>query len=252
MKDLLAGRVPMMLAAVTTAFPYIKDERLVSTAIGGQARALLLAELSTRIESGCVGFAVISWRGILPAKGALGERIRRHLSSCFTLTLVSVSRTSQLIVACGIAMQFEAKPLLCLREVRRRASLRADRRKCLLEVDVHEDCRRAIELTLPPVSIRPETPPFTSLKSREKYQHEQGRTEQGLVRQLRWRARSVLGSSVAQTSMPDLRQDRDCGSRGDRYGDRHRWLNRRGHATAADGAGLVPTLDRARERMDQS
>ncbi len=83
LQDVLAGHVPMMLAAVATAFPYIKDGRLVPIATGGPTRAPLLPELPTLIESGYPGFEVISWMGVLAAKGtppALVERISRDLN----------------------------------------------------------------------------------------------------------------------------------------------------------------------------
>ncbi|MFN0303375.1 MAG: Bug family tripartite tricarboxylate transporter substrate binding protein [Burkholderiales bacterium] len=82
LQDVLAGHVPMMLAAVATAFPYIKDGRLVPIATGGPTRAPLLPELPTLIESGFPGFEVVSWMGVLAAKGtppALVERISRDL-----------------------------------------------------------------------------------------------------------------------------------------------------------------------------
>ncbi len=83
LQDVLAGHVPMMLAAVATAFPFIKDGRIVPIATGGQTRAPSLPELPTLIESGYAGFEVISWMAVLSAKGtpsALIERISRDLN----------------------------------------------------------------------------------------------------------------------------------------------------------------------------
>lgn len=83
LQDVLAGRVPMMLAAVATAFPFIKDGRLVPIATGGQTRVPALPELPTLIESGFAGFEVISWMGVLAPKGtpvALIERLGAELA----------------------------------------------------------------------------------------------------------------------------------------------------------------------------
>ena len=83
LQDVLAGHVPMMLAAVATAFPYIRDGRLVPIATGGPTRAQLLPDLPTLIESGYPGFEVISWMGVLSAKDtppAHIERISRDLN----------------------------------------------------------------------------------------------------------------------------------------------------------------------------
>lgn len=83
LQDVLAGRVPMMLAAVATAFPFIKDGRLVPIATGGQTRVPALPELPTLIESGFAGFEVISWMAVLAPKGtpaALVERLSAELA----------------------------------------------------------------------------------------------------------------------------------------------------------------------------
>jgi tripartite-type tricarboxylate transporter receptor subunit TctC len=83
LQDVLAGRVPMMLAAVATAHPFIKDGRLVPIATGGQARVTSPPELPTLIESGFGGFEVISWMGVLAPKGVpqpLVERLSTELA----------------------------------------------------------------------------------------------------------------------------------------------------------------------------
>ncbi len=83
LQDVLAGRVPMMLAAVATAFPFIKDGRLVPIATGGQARVPSLPELPTLIESGFPGLEVISWMGVLAPKGvpqSLVDRLSTELA----------------------------------------------------------------------------------------------------------------------------------------------------------------------------
>ena len=83
LQDVLAGRVPMMMAAVATASPFIKDGRLVPLATGGTERLSFLPELPTLIESGFPGLEVISWIAVLGPKSmppALAERISRDIN----------------------------------------------------------------------------------------------------------------------------------------------------------------------------
>lgn len=83
LQDVLAGHVPMMLAAVATAFPYVKDGRVAPIATGGQTRSPMFPELPTIIESGYPGLEIIAWMAILAPKGtppALVERISRDLN----------------------------------------------------------------------------------------------------------------------------------------------------------------------------
>ncbi len=83
LQDVLAGRVPMMMAAVATVSPFIKDGRLVALATGGTERLSFLPELPTLIESGFPGLEVISWIAVLGPKSmppALAERISRDIN----------------------------------------------------------------------------------------------------------------------------------------------------------------------------
>jgi tripartite-type tricarboxylate transporter receptor subunit TctC len=83
LQDVLAGRVPLMLVAVSTAFPFIKDRKLVPLAIGSLERSALLPEVPTLSESGFPNFEAISWTGVLAPKGtpaALAEKISADLA----------------------------------------------------------------------------------------------------------------------------------------------------------------------------
>jgi tripartite-type tricarboxylate transporter receptor subunit TctC len=82
LQDLLAGRVPLMIVAVSTAFPYIKDGRLVPIAMGSLERSRVLPDVPTVAESGYPGFEAIAWKGVLAPKGipaALVEKISNDL-----------------------------------------------------------------------------------------------------------------------------------------------------------------------------
>ncbi len=83
LQDVLAGHVPMMFAAVATAFPFVKDGRVVPIATGGQIRSPTLPELPTLIESGYPGLEIIAWIAIMAPKGTppvLVDRISRDLN----------------------------------------------------------------------------------------------------------------------------------------------------------------------------
>ena len=83
LQDVLAGHVPMMFAAVATAFPFFKDGRVVPIATGGQTRSPTLPELPTLIESGYAGLEIVAWMAIMAPKGtpaALVDRISRDLN----------------------------------------------------------------------------------------------------------------------------------------------------------------------------
>ncbi|MBI4292976.1 MAG: tripartite tricarboxylate transporter substrate binding protein [Betaproteobacteria bacterium] len=69
LQEVLAGRVSMVMTAVSTAFPYIKDGRLVPLATGGLQRSAFLPQLPTIAESGFPGFQVLSWMAVLAPKG---------------------------------------------------------------------------------------------------------------------------------------------------------------------------------------
>lgn len=83
LQEVLAGRVSMMLVGVSTAFPHIKDGRLVSLATGGLERSAFLPNLPTVAESGFPGFEVVAWMAVMAPKGmppALLEKISRDIN----------------------------------------------------------------------------------------------------------------------------------------------------------------------------
>jgi tripartite-type tricarboxylate transporter receptor subunit TctC len=82
LQDVIADRVPLMLVAVSTAFPYIKDGKLVSLAVGSLERSPHMPDVPTVAESGFPGFEAIAWQGVLAPKGtppALVEKISSDL-----------------------------------------------------------------------------------------------------------------------------------------------------------------------------
>lgn len=78
LQDVVAGEVSLMIVAVSTALPFIKDGRLVPIAIGSLERLSSIANVPTISESGYPAFEAIAWQGVLAPKGtppALIEKI---------------------------------------------------------------------------------------------------------------------------------------------------------------------------------
>lgn len=82
LQDVMAGQVPLMIVAVSTALPYIRDGRLVSLAMGSLERSPVMPDVPTVSESGYPGFEAIAWKGVLAPKGTpptLIEKISNDL-----------------------------------------------------------------------------------------------------------------------------------------------------------------------------
>ncbi|RYF34625.1 MAG: hypothetical protein EOO21_04650, partial [Comamonadaceae bacterium] len=83
LQDVLAGRVPLMLVGVSTAYAYIKDNKLVPLAVGSLERSPLLPDVPTVAESGFPKFEAIAWTGVLAPKGtppAIVDKISADLA----------------------------------------------------------------------------------------------------------------------------------------------------------------------------
>jgi len=80
--DLVAGRLSLMMANLTTAQPHIRAARLRALGIGTQARSKLFPELPTIAESGVPGYEANNWNGVVvPARTpkAIIERLHREI-----------------------------------------------------------------------------------------------------------------------------------------------------------------------------
>lgn len=67
--DLVAGRVTMTIAAVSTFLPMVRDGRLRAIAVASEKRTTALPDVPTVAESGYPGFDTSSWQGAwAPAK----------------------------------------------------------------------------------------------------------------------------------------------------------------------------------------
>ncbi|MCC7486442.1 MAG: tripartite tricarboxylate transporter substrate binding protein [Burkholderiales bacterium] len=80
--DLVAGRISIMMANLTTAQPHIRAARLRALAIGKKTRSPLFPELPTVAESGVPGYEANNWNGVVVATGtprAVIERLHREI-----------------------------------------------------------------------------------------------------------------------------------------------------------------------------
>jgi tripartite-type tricarboxylate transporter receptor subunit TctC len=82
--DLVAGRISLMMANLTTAQPHVRSGRLRGLAIGTKARSPLFPDLPTIAESGVPGYEANNWNGIVAPAGtprAVIERLQREVAA---------------------------------------------------------------------------------------------------------------------------------------------------------------------------
>jgi tripartite-type tricarboxylate transporter receptor subunit TctC len=82
--DLVAGRLSLMMANLTTAQPHIRSSRLRALGIGTQSRSRLFPELPTIAESGVPGYEANNWNGVVAPAGtpkAVIERLHREIGA---------------------------------------------------------------------------------------------------------------------------------------------------------------------------
>ena len=82
--DLVAGRLSMMMANLTTAQPHIRAGRLRPLGIGTGKRSLLFPDVPTIAESGVPNYEANNWNGVVaPARTprAIVEKLHREIVS---------------------------------------------------------------------------------------------------------------------------------------------------------------------------
>ncbi len=80
--DLVAGRLDLMMANLTTAQPHIRAGRLRALGVGTQQRTPLFPEMPTLAESGVPGYEANNWNGMVAPRGtprAVVERLHKEV-----------------------------------------------------------------------------------------------------------------------------------------------------------------------------
>ncbi len=80
--DLVAGRLNLMMANLTTAQPHIRAGRLRGLGVGTRSRSPLFPEMPTLAESGVAGYEANNWNGIVAPRGtprAVVDRLYREI-----------------------------------------------------------------------------------------------------------------------------------------------------------------------------
>ena len=80
--DLVAGRLSLMMANLTTAQPHIRSGRLRGLGVGKKSRSPLFPEMPTIAESGVPGYEANNWNGIVVPAGtprAAIDRLHREI-----------------------------------------------------------------------------------------------------------------------------------------------------------------------------
>jgi tripartite-type tricarboxylate transporter receptor subunit TctC len=89
--DLVAGRISLMMANLTTAQPHIRSGRLRGLGVGTKSRSPLFPELPTIAESGVPGYEANNWNGVVAPAGtprAVVERLHREIVAVLKETII--------------------------------------------------------------------------------------------------------------------------------------------------------------------
>jgi tripartite-type tricarboxylate transporter receptor subunit TctC len=68
-QDLLADNISLMVIAISSAYPYLHDSRVVALANNAATRSPLLPDLPTVVEQGQPKFELSAWLGMFAPKG---------------------------------------------------------------------------------------------------------------------------------------------------------------------------------------
>jgi len=81
MKDLLGGRIHLMLAQVPSALPHIKSGKLRALGVAGTAPLAALPEVPTiAAAAGLPGYEAVSWYALMAPIGTPGEVVQKIYS----------------------------------------------------------------------------------------------------------------------------------------------------------------------------
>jgi tripartite-type tricarboxylate transporter receptor subunit TctC len=105
--DLIAGRVQLAFAPVSSVLPHIRSGSVKALAISGASRASLLPDLPTVAESGLPGFETTVWFGLAAPAGLPPERLT-VLEEAAARISSQPHFAAQLAQQAGSAMPFNA------------------------------------------------------------------------------------------------------------------------------------------------
>ena len=95
--DLVAGRISLMMANLTTAQPHIRAGRLRGLGIGTRTRSPLFPEMPTIAESGVPGYEANNWNGVVAPAGtprAVIERLHREIAAVLKEPVIAERMTA--------------------------------------------------------------------------------------------------------------------------------------------------------------
>ena len=75
--DVIAGSVHVLIDAIPSGMPHVKNARLRALAVTGNKRSALAPELPTMAEAGLVGFSSVTWFGLYAPRGMKPELVAR-------------------------------------------------------------------------------------------------------------------------------------------------------------------------------
>jgi len=75
--DVIAGSVHVLIDAIPSGMPHVKNGRLRALAVTGNKRSALAPELPTMAEAGLAGFSSVTWFGLYAPRGMKSELVAR-------------------------------------------------------------------------------------------------------------------------------------------------------------------------------
>ena len=75
--DVIAGSVQVLIDAIPSGMPHVKNGRLRALAVTGDKRSALAPELPTIAEAGLTGFSSVTWFGLYAPRGMKPDLVTR-------------------------------------------------------------------------------------------------------------------------------------------------------------------------------
>ena len=105
--DLLSGQTQAMFPGLAAAMPHIRSGRVKPLAVTGNARAAVLKDTPTMIESGFKGFDAVQWYGVVGPAG-IPAPVVKQLNDTLNATLAAPDMRERLASEAVIRSRIEA------------------------------------------------------------------------------------------------------------------------------------------------